>query len=92
MNLLELVPVAIEAGQDALALTKAVKDHSKEETVAAVEQSLPLLAKVSGQPLEVLQQFLTPAAVGDAYDLVETGLKIGALVEEALKKRAAAAA
>ena len=88
MNLTDLIPLALEAGQDALALTKAIGDKSKDEEIAAVLATLPLIAKITGKPLETLQEYVTAESLSNAYDLVAAGSKIAAAVEAAIAKKA----
>jgi hypothetical protein len=74
MNALQLIPVAVSLGEDALKLTQGLESSNKDETVAAVVAAAPVLAELFNQP--ELTALLTAERVSAAFDFVIAGEKI----------------
>jgi hypothetical protein len=74
MNALQLIPVAVSLGEDALKLTQGLESSNKDETVAAVVAAAPVLAELFNQP--ELTALLTAERVAAAFDFVIAGDKI----------------
>jgi hypothetical protein len=74
LNALQLIPVAVSLGEDALKLTQALEASNKDEAVAAVVAAAPVLAELFNQP--ELPALLTAERVSAAFDFVIAGEKI----------------
>jgi hypothetical protein len=81
MNALQLIPVALTLGEDALKLTQALEVGDKATAVAAVLEAIPLIAHLAGQDPAVLTAQLTPARVEAAFDFLVAIEKIVVAVE-----------
>lgn len=89
LNALQLIPLAITGATDALKLTQAFEAGDKASAVAAVTDSIPLLAQLTGRPEADLAALLTPDALGAAFDACEAAEKIVVAIEQAIAQRAA---
>jgi hypothetical protein len=74
MNALQLIPVAVSLGEDALKLTQALESSNKDEAVAAVVAAAHVLAELFNQP--ELPALLTAERVSAAFYFVVAGEKI----------------
>ena len=81
MNALQLIPVALTLGKDAIALAQDIQSGDKAAACAAVADALPALAAASGKDLATLEALLSPERVAAAFELLAVVEKVIAAVE-----------
>jgi len=86
MNALQLIPLALADAGDVQKLVTACQAGDKAGATAAILDTIPLIAAVTGRTEDQLRATLTAERIGVAFDLAEALPAVVTAIEKAIPK------